>query len=278
AADFTIKAFRWTPGGGMVEFLDSHSGSQATGVSGDGSVIVGNLSGLGFRWTSGGWVSLDETATLLVRANGVSADGSVVVGVVGQTPPGPEAFRWTSGGGIVGLGDFPGGDSDSQAYGVSADGSVVVGKGSSAFGQEPFRWTSGDGMVGLGGPAGGVAYGVSGDGSVVVGDSGGEAFIWDSTSGVRSLREVLVDLALGPVLSGWTLSRATAISDDGLTIVGNGLNPSGQLEAWIAVIPPTTLVPVFAPYDFAPVLLAGLVIGGALVLVSRVRRGGAERR
>ena len=40
---------------------------------------------------------------------------------------------------------------------------------------------------------------------------------------------------------------------------------------------PTTLVPVFTPHDLAPLLLAGLVMGGALVLVTRVRRRGAER-
>ena len=40
-----------------------------------------------------------------------------------------EAFRWTSGGGMVGLGDLPGGSSASFATGVSADGSVIVGMG-----------------------------------------------------------------------------------------------------------------------------------------------------
>ena len=40
----------------------------------------------------------------------------------------------------------------------------------------------------------------------------------------------------------------------------------------------TTLVPVFAPRALAPaLLLAGLVVGGALVLVTRVRRRGAAR-
>ena len=97
---------------------------------------------------------------------------------------------------MVGLGDLPGGFFNSSANGVSGDGSVVVGLGISA--------------------------------------SGAEAFIWDSTSGMRSLQEVLIlDHALGPVLSGWTLSGAFGISDDGFTIVGNGRNPSGQIEAWI---------------------------------------------
>jgi hypothetical protein len=34
-------------------------------------------------------------------------------------------------------------------------------------------------------------------------------------------------------MKGWMLTRATGISDDGLTIVGQGLNPQGQLEGWV---------------------------------------------
>src|SRR5262245_54783752 len=53
-------------------------------------------------------------------AYGVSANGSVVVGR-GDTPVNFEgdAFRWTSGTGMVALGDLPGGDPNSYALGVS---------------------------------------------------------------------------------------------------------------------------------------------------------------
>ena len=61
-----------------------------------------------------------------------------------------EAFRWTSGGGMAGLGDFLGGNTFSTALGVSADGSIIAGYGVSASGAEAFRWTSGGGLVGLG--------------------------------------------------------------------------------------------------------------------------------
>ena len=140
---------------------------------------------------------------------------------------------------FMGLGDLPGGNFYSRARGGSADGSVVVGFSASASGTEAFRWTQGSGMVGLGDlPGGGLysgAYGVSADGSVVVGSShssGNEAFIWDSTNGMREVDEVLT--ALGADLTGWTLRTATGISADGLTLVGYGTNPDGFTEGWIA--------------------------------------------
>jgi probable HAF family extracellular repeat protein len=163
---------------------------------------------------------------------------------------------------MVGLG---GGEFRSGAYGVSADGSTVVGYSYSASGYEAFRWTSASGMDGLGDLAGGsfysYAYGVSADGSTVVGGgisaSGNRAFIWDERNGMQNLRDVLIN-DYGLDLTGWTLRTAYGISDDGLTIVGDGLNPDGYGEAWIATIPePGTL------------FLFGL---GALGLIRKHRR------
>ena len=42
-------------------------------------------------------------------------------------------------------------------------------------------------------------------------------------------------------LAGWQLTEATGVSANGRTIVGNGINPDGQQEAWIATIPPIGL-------------------------------------
>jgi probable HAF family extracellular repeat protein len=151
---------------------------------------------------------------------------------------------------MIALGDLPGGAFSSSARGVSADGSVIVGDGASASGFEAFRWTSGGGMAGLGDLPGGsfvsVAWDTSADGSVVVGwsesSAGAEAFFWSALVGMQSLREMLV--AGGATgLTGWTLIEALAVSDDGRTILGHGINPLGQTEAWIATVPePSTLV------------------------------------
>ena len=69
-----------------------------------------------------------------------------------------------------------------------------------------------------------------------------EAFIWDTTNGMQNLKDVLVN-DHGLDLSGWTLREALGISPGGLTIVGDGYNPSGHTEAWVATIPePATLL------------------------------------
>ena len=81
---------------------------------------------------------------------------------------------------------------------------------------------------------------MSADGSVIVGFGysalGQEAFIWTQAEGLRNLRQVLIN-DYGLELTGWTLIDAYDISSDGRVIVGRGLNPSGDSEAWRAVVP-----------------------------------------
>jgi hypothetical protein len=47
----------------------------------------------------------------------------------------------------------------------------------------------------------------------------------------------VAELDGGVDLTVWTLTEARGISDDGLTIVGYGNNPSGNTEVWMAAIP-----------------------------------------
>jgi len=173
----------------------------------------------------------------------ISADGSTVVGS-SNSANGAEAFAWTASGGMVGLGDLPGGNFQSIATNISADGTTVVGQSGSANGNEAFIWTTSGGMVGLGDLPGGSfrssAAGVSEDGSTVVGLGttaiGLEAFLWTQQDGMRSIQDVLAnDFNLD--LTGWILSEARGVSDDGLTIMGIGKNPNGLTETWVATIP-----------------------------------------
>lgn len=271
SANSTFEAFRWTQATGMVSLGGLPSGnvasSDANGVSADGSVIVGTGFGFAgstinateaFRWTQQtGYVGLGVlpgTNTRSSSANGVSADGSVVVGQSAFSPnssfDGRQAYRWTQGTGMVGLGYLPGASTTnaaSVANGVSADGSVVVGQSDSASGRQAFRWTQEGGMIGLGFLPGfsssSNALGVSADGSIVFGTissgSANQAFIWDASNGMKSVQQLLVN-DFGLDLTGWQLTTMRGISADGLTLIGNGLNPNGQFEAWIANLAPST--------------------------------------
>ena len=272
------EAFRWTASEGMVGLGDFATGSfssQATAVSADGSVVVGNgnpgpgpLNALAFRWTSAtGLVALGALPSGGSQGNeafDVSADGTVIVGRSSNSSGvGTEAFRWTNATGMVGFGGLLGAIVDSEALAVSADSTVVVGLALNTNGQdEAFRWTASGGMVGLGmlpGDNFSVAFEVSGDGSLVLGVSGfiggttatSQPFIWDAVNGMRSLTSLLAaDVGLGTSLAGWTLNNVTGVSVDGRVIVGDGTNPTGQREAWRAVLPavlPVNEAPLLSP-------------------------------
>jgi probable HAF family extracellular repeat protein len=273
----TSEAFRWTQDSGMVSLGDlpgrTSINRHASSTSADGSVIVGTArssssTGEAFRWTQdSGMVGLDLPAggRRGSVAYDTSADGRVVVGE-GGGESGTEAFRWVEGSGVVGLGFLPGGEF-SNAQGISADGRVVVGLGLSASGTEAFRWTEGSGMVGLGDLPGGnfnsEALATSADGSVVgVSRPGGSdlAFIWDHQNGIRNLQEVLInDFGLGDSLQDWRLLVARDISDDGRTIVGSGINPSGSVEAWRVTDFRNSSVPAVPEPSTLLLLGAGLV-------------------
>jgi probable HAF family extracellular repeat protein len=228
------EAFRWTDpqqgGSGMVGlgFLPGGLESEAWDASADGTVVVGAnfVPNLAFRWTAAtGMVSLGTLpGNDRSFATAVNPDGTFIVGLTAA-----EAFRWMltdpgSGEGImIGLGDLPGGDFWSGADDISADGSVVVGR--SATGSFPYEE---------------------------------EAFIWDEVSQMRRLQDVLTS-EFGLDLSGWTLRAATAISDDGRTIVGFGDDPNSVCEAWIAHLGPACPGDVDDDGDVDLTDLAGLL-------------------
>lgn len=164
----------------------------------------------------------------------ISADGSTIVGKASSSTASQTAFRWTAAGGLVDLGDLPGGTVDSYATAVCADGSVIAGHGTSAgqplpgggstaLTNEGFRWTAAGGLVGLGSfsgsPYGSDARAVSADGSVIVGAATAangfpRAFRWTAETG-------LVDLGL-PADAGQ--AEANGISADGSIVAGTSYN------------------------------------------------------
>ena len=146
---------------------------------------------------------------------------------------------------MTGLGFLPGANR-SDATGVNADGTVVVGGSSPVLitaGGQAFRWVNGT-MTGLGFLPGGnesFATGVNADGTVVVGlarDASGafQASRWTAETRMQSVLTLLQ--AAGVVtMAGWQLRSANGVSADGTVIVGDGVDPLGNVQAWIARLP-----------------------------------------
>lgn len=266
ATSSTTLAFRWTQSTGMTYLGDLPGGdtySRALGISADGSVIVGDsrstLSAAystsikgkeAFRWTSTngmvGMGTFEVEALYYSTAMNISRDGSVIVGI-GSANNCTTAMRWTQSGGMVDLGDLAGGNYDGWASATNSDGSVVAGTSSVVSGATSFRWTQSGGMLDTGNLSGKnttYPYAMTADGSVVVGASSTSwssstrlAYIWDSTHGIRNLKDVLTN-EYGLDLTGWTLLSANDISSNGNVIVGEGIDPSGYTEAFLVMLVP----------------------------------------
>lgn len=219
-----------------------------SGISGDGTKAVGSSGSTpgdqAVRWVNDVPNGLGDLAggSYSSYGNGISDDGSTVVGY-SASANGNEAFRWQNGT-MAGLGALSSLWFQSSASACSADGSIVVGNSRvNQSDRQAVRWV-GQSISGLGYLSGGgrrsEALAVSGTGDFVVGFSGDFssrlAFLWDPTNGMRNLKDVLQS-DYGLNLGGWTLSEAVGISLDGQTIVGNGKNPAGYSEGWIATLP-----------------------------------------
>ena len=224
------EATRWLITGNPLGLgiLPGYASSNARGISGDGSTVVGysSISGTlhqqAFRWTSSaGMVGLGVVpGDILSSAYAANRDGSVIVGY-SATANRDQAMRWTASTGMVSLGFLPGG-TNSNATGVSADGLVIVGDSyyrGSGTNSQPFVWTASGGMVGLGflpGRNQGGATAVSADGRVVIGtesstgSSTTDGFRWTSSTGLTSLGTV----------PGAQIVNPLALNADGSVVVG----------------------------------------------------------
>ncbi len=248
-------AFRWSASSGMTVLPDltSPGWSRAMAASSDGSVIFGGSylpstqGGDAVRWSNGtvtdlGAIVLNPYELPGSRALAASADGSVVVGYymyARNEDYGWRPCKWVNG--TIGKLGLESGDG--RATAISPDGSIIVG-----YYKDHMAFRIKNGVVkDLGDIPGSVyyteysqAYGVSADGGVVVGMSessrGYEASRWDEVHGMESIKDILINRC-GVDVSGWSFGKACGVSADGVTIVGQGANPSGRAEGWIARIP-----------------------------------------
>ncbi len=262
------RAYAWTQQAGMEElplpdtYSNDYYASAAFSISADGRMITG-LVGLGYSVFGNTQVNkaviwdIENDATTLIdwpdntvsdpRFQGIdiSADASTVL-INGA----PDDFMWTQEDGYT--------ETVAGAMALSGDGSTIMGGG--RFGDEhrydAFIWTEQGGHQYIGAVDGWISNqgsDISYDGSTVVGCllnnpiqyEDFAAYIWNEQDGVRLIQDILAgDYNLD--LTGWTLRSATGISDDGLTIVGNGINPDGIEEGWIATIPEPATIILFA--------------------------------
>jgi uncharacterized membrane protein len=271
----------WTEATGVVDlYVDYFWRYQffASDVSADGQVVVGTNGSFdtpsAFQWFPTGLLNLGSTLDWGVEsyAPAVSADGSVVVVSTGGSAARPEnqprSYVWTEATGLIDLGLASGFMGAHQATDITPDGRIIVGWRSTGIGSELFRWSEETGMVGII-DSSGQPTAVSSDGDTIVGSTYKhiyleseyrwkvvqEAFVWTPHGGMENLQKKLISSgATG--LDGWQLSEPTAISADGRTIVGNGINPFGQREAWIATLPvpepSTVLLLLAATTGFCP--------------------------
>jgi hypothetical protein len=225
-------AFRWTAASGIV-VLGLGVGSTATGVTANGTTVVGARNGSestptvhGYRWTASAATDLGSFGTAGL-VSGVNSDGSVVVGGYTPTTAGEVPFRWTQNTGYVQLGNDITGFA-SYATAISLDGSTVVGNVTG-----PFRYVNSGGFayISLGALTSASVFAVNGDGTVVGGSSSQGPWIWDTSNGVRLLTTVLT--GFGADLSNWSSMSVAAISSNGKTIAGTGYR-SGTYTSWVA--------------------------------------------
>lgn len=192
---------------GFMEPIHTFAWSGATGVSADGSVVVGSGSATtghrAFRWTEQtGMVPLELLPGQLDNyAQDVSADGSVIVGQ-SRITGGRTIFRWTESTGMVDLGRLPGTNICDEIR-------------------------------------------TSGDGSVLVGNCDGVPFIWTQDFGLQRLVPTLQSY-YGIDLSGWVIGAVGDVSTDGQFLVGFG-SYNGVLDGFRVQIPePASLPLLFA--------------------------------
>jgi uncharacterized membrane protein len=232
-----IVPFRWKQSTGITQIpgVSTEHFNRLWDASYAADVMVGEDFWYGaFRWTKDDGTTTLEGGQIDSTAYSVSDDGMVVVGARRL-----QGFRWTADSGFEKIGAPYG----SVAYDISADGSTIIGWTPTDAGLEAFRWTRESGLESLGDLDDpdpllfSVATGVSGDGSVVVGRGSTpafHAFVWTREHGMQMLQDVLSDR--GAHTSGWVLRQANAVSEDGLRIAGEGVNPEGLEEAWLAVL------------------------------------------
>lgn len=257
----------WTPQNGAANLhelmgIEQPPSLRPESISGNG-VVVGRIQN---ETEQGQWYTqafiydsqIDSTTILgstshYTSAYGISRDETIITGSYEEQP-----FWWTQEQGIQLMQhpDIPflqlQNDRVSEIFDISNNGDVIIGWSGSPFEAVATIWnTNGETIILSDEENNSFATSVSGDGEIVVGHefifgvpNQRVAFIWDEVNGKRYLNEVLTSGGID--LGGWYLNKARAISSDGSTIIGSGINPDGNYEYWVATIPEPATVALLA--------------------------------
>ncbi len=252
---------RWDPSVGLSTTSCGWVGTLSMAISGDGQQLAGTTTFGTSNYTAARWASPTgcsiglgtlpgQPAGQIPTALGMSASGNLVVGH-GHTagaPFGttimPKPFFWTPGGGMVEPA-YPAGRSQGVLRAASANGAVMVGESGWQDGivygyhREAAYWDS-TGVHQMGWMAAGidsVATACSNDGSTIVGaaDIQSQGIFIPSPGPLHAFRwqGSYQDLGLMPnaPANGW--SYAQAVTHEGSTVFGRGLEGASDVEAFM---------------------------------------------
>lgn len=244
----SYQAFVWSDGSNPA-ILGTLGGNEswATGVSGDGRIVVGyskNSEGItkAFSWSR-------ETGMVELLSNGesyaysVSADGSVIAGSIKDENNLKRAALWTEDGRLHVLpkdGEIPA-DGESEALYISADGKVIAGCITDNSGsKKTFIWKPFEDKFRIvKAEFENVPTGISVDGSYIfiaklVDKAPSQAFVWNEKNGFVVSEEHVSEI----FKDGSKIFALTGISADGNYLIGYGTNSkSGKLESFIVETP-----------------------------------------
>jgi hypothetical protein len=252
------QAFRWTRSEGPVRLLAAEGApAVAESLSEDGLLVAGWSCAErkdASTWSPDrGWAPLDAGVECLSAVKSLSRDGRWAAGWVRRVFDAPvQAARWSLSSGervLVARGSMTTGVSDSGTVVGYFQHEDARQKGPT---EEALYWTGDEPARSLGDLPGGTldsaATAILRDGTWIAGGGtsalGEEAVLWDESRRLYRVTDLLDAAGVGAP-SGWRLGSCNGIARNGdlLTICGDGTNPAGDPEAWVArfrvAVPPS---------------------------------------